>query len=165
MIKSQDILVLAALMGNGDENRSYAKIADKAKLSVSESFAAANRLKEAALINSEKRINRANAIEFLTHALRYICPASYGSGTATGIPAAYAAPIAADDFSVAGEIRVWPCAGGSATGRPLEPIYPSAPKAALAERRIYDTLAIFDMLRCGRLRERAFAEKKLREVF
>ena len=42
MIKSQDILVLAALMGNGDENRSYAKIADKAKLSVSESFAAAN---------------------------------------------------------------------------------------------------------------------------
>ena len=30
MIKSQDILVLAALMGNGDENRSYAKIADKA---------------------------------------------------------------------------------------------------------------------------------------
>ena len=46
MIKSQDILVLAALMVNGDENRSYAKIADKAKLSVSESFAAANRLKE-----------------------------------------------------------------------------------------------------------------------
>ena len=63
MIKSQDILVLAALMVNGDENRSYAKIADKAKLSVSESFAAANRLKESALINSEKRINRANAIE------------------------------------------------------------------------------------------------------
>ena len=124
-------------MGSSGENLSYAKIADKAKLSVSESFAAVNRLKEASLINSEKRINRTNAIEFLTHALRYICPASYGSGTATGIPASYAAPVAADDFAVAGEIPVWPCDGGNATGRPLEPIYPSAPKAAAADRRVY----------------------------
>ena len=159
MIKNQDILVLATLMGSSGENLSYAKIADKAKLSVSESFAAVNRLKEASLINSEKRINRTNAIEFLTHALRY-----YGIGTATGIPAAYAAPVAADDFAVAGEIPVWPCDGGNATGRPLEPIYPSAPKAAAADRRVYDNLAIFDMLRCGRLRERAFAEEKLGEV-
>ena len=164
MIKNQDILVLATLMGNRDENLSYAKIADKAKLSVSESFAAVNRLKEASLINSEKRINRTNAIEFLTHALRYICPASYGIGTATGIPAAYAAPVAAGDFAVAGEIPVWPCDGGNATGRPLEPIYPSAPRAAAADRRVYDNLALFDMLRCGRLRERAFAEEKLREI-
>ena len=161
MIKNQDILVLATLMGSMGENLSYAKIADKAKLSVSESFAAVNRLKEASLINSEKQINRTNAIEFLTHALRYICPASYGSGTATG----YAAPVAADDFAVAGEIPVWPCDGGNATGRPLEPIYPSAPRAAAADRRVYDNLALFDMLRCGRLRERAFAEEKLGEVF
>ena len=164
MIKNQDILVLATLMGSSGENLSYAKIADKAKLSVSESFAAVNRLKESSLVNSEKRINRTNAIEFLTHALRYICPASYGSGTATGIPASYAAPVAAGDFAVAGEIPVWPCDGGNATGRPLEPIYPSAPKAAAADRRVYDNLAIFDMLRCGRLRERAFAEEKLGEV-
>lgn len=164
MIKNQDILVLAALMGSKSENLSYAKIADRAKLSVSESFAAVNRLKETSLINSEKRLNHTNAIEFLTHALRYICPASYGSGTAIGIPAAYAAPVAADDFAVAGEIPVWPCDVGNATGRPLEPIYPSAPRAAAADRQIYDTLAIFDMLRCGRLRERAFAERKIKEV-
>lgn len=43
MIKNQDILVLATLMGGSGENLSYAKIADKAKLSVSESFAAVNR--------------------------------------------------------------------------------------------------------------------------
>ena len=64
MIKNQDILVLATLMGGSGENLSYAKIADKAKLSVSESFAAVNRLKEASLINSEKRINRTNAALF-----------------------------------------------------------------------------------------------------
>ena len=67
-------------------------------------------------------------------------------------------------FAVAGEIPVWPCDGGNATGRPLEPIYPSAPRAAAADRRVYDNLAIFDMLRCGRLRERAFAAEKLREI-
>lgn len=164
MIKNQDILVLATLMGDKEGNLSYAKIADKAKLSVSESFAAVNRLKAASLINSEKRVNRVNAAEFLIHALRYICPAAYGIGNATGMPTAYAAPVAAEEFAVAGEIPVWPCGGGNALGRPLEPIYPSAPKAAAADRSIYDNLAIFDMLRCGRLRERAFAEGKLREV-
>ena len=164
MIKNQDILVLAALMGGKGENLSYAKLADKASLSVSESFAAANRLKAASLINSEKRVNHVNAAEFLTHALRYICPARYGSGKATGMPAAYAAPVAAGNFAVVGAIPVWPSDGGTVTGRPLEPIYPSAPRAAAADRRIYDALAIFDMLRCGRLRERAFAVGKLEEM-
>ena len=95
MLKNQDILVLAALIGNKSERLSFARIADKAKLSVSESFAAVNRLMESSLINSERRIIRNRALEFLTHSLRYICPASYGNGTATGMPAAYAAPVAA----------------------------------------------------------------------
>ena len=164
MLKNQDILVLAALIGNKAERLSFARIADKAKLSVSESFAAVNRLMESSLINSERRIIRNRALEFLTHSLCYICPASYGSGTATGMPTAYAAPVAAEDFAVSGEIPVWPGDDGNISGRPLAPIYPSAPKAAAADRRVYDNLAIFDMLRGGRLRERAFAVAKLRET-
>ena len=161
MIKSQDILVLAALMGSKDENPSYVRIADRAKLSVSESFAAVGRLKDASLINAERRVNRSNALEFLSHALRYICPVRYGNGEATGLPTAFAAPVAAGEFAVSGAIPVWPCEGGTASGRPLEPIYPSAPKAAAADRTVYDNLALFDMLRGGHLRERAFAVGKI----
>ena len=164
MIKSQDVLVLAALMGGKVESLPFAKIAEKAKLSVSEAFAAVGRLQESSLVNSERRVNRCNAIEFLTHALRYICPPRYGEEKAIGMPAAFAAPVAADDFAVAGEIPVWPCDDGNTSGRPLEPIYPSAPKAAAADRTIYDNLALFDMLRGGRLRELAYAADKLKEV-
>ena len=164
MIKSQDILVLATLMGSRDENPSFARIADRAKLSVSESFAAVGRLKDASLVNAERRVNRSNALEFLSHALRYVCPVRYGTGEATGLPAAFAAPVAAGEFAVSGAIPVWPCEGGGARGRPLEPIYPSAPKAAAADRVVYDNLAILDMLRCGRLRERVFALGKIEEA-
>ena len=80
------------------------------------------------------------------------------------MPAAFAAPVAADEFAVSGAIPVWPCDGGGARGRPLEPIYPSAPKAAAADHAVYDNLALFDMLRCGRLRERTFAIGKIEEV-
>ena len=162
MIKSQDVLVLAALMGGKVESLSFAKIAEKAKLSISEAFAAVGRLQEASLVNSARLVNRGNAIEFLTHALRYICPPRYGEGKAIGMPTAFAAPVAADEFAVAGEIPVWPYDGGNASGRPLEPIYPSAPKAAAADRTIYDNLALFDMFRGGRLRERAYAADKLK---
>ena len=58
MIKNQDILVLATLMGSMGENLSYAKIADKAKLSVSESFAAVNRLIECDALNQTTQVQR-----------------------------------------------------------------------------------------------------------
>ena len=164
MIKRQDILILATLMGRQCANLSYARLSDKAKLSASEAFASVRRLRDSAILDDARRINRRNAREFLLHALRYICPVRYGARNTCGLPAAYAAPIASAEFAVAGDIPVWPCDGGNAIGRSLEPIYPTAPAAAASDRAIYDNLAIIDMLRGGRLRERSFAVKKINEI-
>ena len=164
MIKRQDILVLATLLGSGREGLSYANLANKAKLSVSETFAAIGRLKESGWINRDKRVNKRNTEEFLEHALKYICPAHYSNKITSGVPASYAAPVASNEFAVSGNILVWPHAQGSAVGRSLEPIYPTALEAALADKSIYDNLALIDMLRGGRLRERIFAMNKIREI-
>ena len=164
MVKGQDIVVLAALMGGGFSDAAYAVLAKRAALSVSETHAAVKRLREASLVDDSRRIRRHNALEFLVHGLRYLFPPQMQDGVATGIPAAYAAPVAADEFAVAGEIPVWRSEEGTARGRALTPVYPSVPIAAAHDRGIYDSLALIDMLRGGRTRERVFAEGKLKEL-
>ena len=44
------------------------------------------------------------------------------------------------------------------------PLYPSAPKAARKDPKLYELLALVDMLRLGRARERAMAEQQLNEL-
>ena len=41
---------------------------------------------------------------------------------------------------------------------------PTAPQAAEGNQGLYDRLALIDMLRGGRIRERQFAEQKLKEI-
>ena len=43
-------------------------------------------------------------------------------------------------------------------------IYPTAPQTAEGNQGLYDRLALIDMLRGGRIRERQFAEQKLKEI-
>jgi hypothetical protein len=164
MIKGQDIVVLAALMGGDRHPRSYAPLAKRAKLSVSETHAAVKRLQDAMLVDEDRHLRKRNAVEFLTHAIRYVFPPVVANSKAIGMPTGYAAPVATAEFATSGDVPVWPCEGGTVEGRAFEPVYSSAPSAAAADNDIYDALAIIDMLRGGRLRERAFAEQKLKEL-
>lgn len=164
MIKGQDIVVLAALMGGGSSDASYAALAERAKLSVSETHAAVRRLQGVSLVDDARRVRRRNALEFLVHGLRYLFPPELHGGLERGIPAAYAAPVAADEFAVSGDIPVWRSDEGAAFGHVLTPVYPSVPAAAVNDRELYDRLALIDMLRGGRARERAFAESRLKEI-
>lgn len=164
MIKGQDIIVLAALMGGDKHPRSYAPLAKRTKLSVSETHAAVKRLQDAMLVDEDRRLQKRNVVEFLTHAIRYMFPPVVANSSAVGMPTGYAAPVASNDFAVSGAVPVWPCKNGTVKGRAFEPIYSSAPSAAAADAEIYDALAIIDMLRGGRLRERAFAGQKLNEL-
>lgn len=164
MIKGQDIVVLAALMSGGNHPRSYAPLAERAKLSVSETHAAVKRLQEAMLIDENRHLCKRNAIEFLTHAIRYVFPPVVANTSVKGMPTGYAAPVAAAEFAVSGDVSVWPCENGNVVGRAFEPVYSSVPSAAGADSELYDSLALIDMLRGGRLRERAFAEQKLKEL-
>lgn len=103
--------------------------------------------------------------EFLIHALKYEFPIMASRVLSFGMPTSYAAPVAVEEFSISGYVPVWPCSTGSVRGLSFEPVYPTVPSAAEADRGMYDRLAVFDMLRAGRIRERKFAESRLQEMF
>lgn len=163
MIKGQDMVVLAALMTDGAEVLPYAQLAKLSRLSVSETYGAVQRLQNAALIDGKNRVRARNAVEFLTHGLRYVFPLKMTEERSQGIPAMFAAPLAAAYFAYTGDAPVWKSLSGNVYGKVVEPLYPSAPEAAANNRDIYDRLAAMDMLRGGRIRERKFAECKIEE--
>ena len=163
-MKSQDMLVLSVLMKKGAGKLSYSGIGRNAKISVSEAFAAVKRLREADLVNSAHDIRRRNVEEFLFHGLRYMFPLKVTGEMASGMPTGFAAPVSSDAFAVCGHVPVWNSRRGDTVGRVCEPIYPTAPDAAAEDSAVYAHLALMDMLRGGRLRERRFAEEKLKEM-
>lgn len=163
MLKGQDIVILAAIMDGQRQNESYAELGKRACLSVSETHAAVRRLREAALVREDHRVAGRNAVEFLVHGIRYAFPLRKDGALAKGMPTSYAAPVAEGAFVFAGLCPVWRSPSGDTYGQAFEPLYVTAPDAAANDRGLYDRLAIIDMLRGGRLRERRFAEEKLME--
>ena len=161
-MKNQDIVVLSVLIKNGAQTLSYSGIAENAKISTSEAYAAVKRLRECELITTGHRLKKRNVEEFLLHGLRYMFPLKFSGEFASGMPTGYAAPISADEFAVSGNVPVWSCPHGKVKGRVCEPIYPTVPEAAAEDPELYDRLALIDMIRGGRLRERKFAEEKLK---
>ena len=49
-------------------------------------------------------------------------------------------------------------------GLGIEPLYPTAPGAALRNEKLYELLALVDALRAGRARERTFAEQRFMKI-
>ena len=157
-------MVLAALMDENRQKDTYAELASHVCLSVSETHAAVNRLLDAALISAGHRAFKRNAMEFLVHALRYAFPLRPSGLMTRGLPTAYAAPVAEGQFAATGFCPVWSWNDGDTYGQAFVPLYRTAPEASAKDRGLYDRLALFDMLRGGRLRERLFAQKKLEEM-
>ena len=54
---------------------------------------------------------------------------------------------------------------GEIRGLSIEPLHPSAPRAASRDPRFYELLALVDVLRLGGPREKALAEKELHQRF
>lgn len=166
MLKGQDIVVLASLIG-ARAVVPYQEISERAQISLSEAHAAVKRLQLVALLNHERQVVRRNVEEFLLHGIRYLFPMRLVGGWGKGLPTAYAAPVAETEFAAVGRIPIWSETeepGTGVDGVAVEPIYSSVPRAARRNRVIYDRLALIDMLRGGRIRERRFAESKLKEM-
>lgn len=107
--------------------------------------------------------NTSAILEFLVHGLRYVFPASRGELT-RGVPTSYAASPLRELIAKGDEpVPVWPWPEGGVRGASFEPLYRSAPYAALRDPALYELLAIADALRDGRARERKLAETLLCE--
>ena len=107
------------------------------------------------------RLNRSSLLEFLIHVIRYAFPAEIGPPT-RGVPTSYAAPPLSKAIADAGELpSVWQHADGKVRGYSFAPLHKNIPKAALADERLYELLALVDALRNGRARERKVASQQL----
>lgn len=165
--RSLDIYALAKLLLE-TRKRPFAEVSKEIGMSASEFHAAVGRLAASGLIDKESRKPHSKPTEeFLFHGAPYIFPANPGALT-RGVPTSYgAAPL--NSFmasSAGGMIPVWPDAEGKSRGYAIEPLHPSAPKAARADAAFYELLALIDALRGGRMRERQIAREELnRRIF
>lgn len=166
VLKPQDfylLLVLAACRGKGT---TYPELAAFSGLSMSEVHGALKRAAAARLLlfeDKRPRILIPAFKEFLFHGAKYAFPPVRGAMVA-GIPTAYAAaPLNSHIAPSADPAPVWPSIEGKVRGIALQPLYPSAPAAALRNQALYENLALFDALRSGNSRERTLAQRLLEE--
>ena len=166
VLKPQDFYLLLALATIKAEAPTYPELAALTGLSMSEVHGAMKRAEQArllAFIEQKPRVLIPAFKEFLLHGARYAFPAVRG-GMSGGVPTAYAAaPL---DKLIAPSTEpppVWPHVDGSARGAALMPIYPTAPAAALRNPLLYESLALFDALRMGSVRERNLATRLFEE--
>lgn len=139
-------------------------IATDLNMSPSEIHAAIKRLQQARLLHGPEMENKPNLSalqEFLLHGLKYAFPAVHGQVT-RGLPTSVAAPPLKNEIFQGDELPpVWPWRDGEVRGIALEPLYKTAPAAALRDPHLYQLLALVDAIWDGRARERKIAEKHL----
>ncbi len=163
ILKPQDVLICLKMALQQERGWSYQLLAETLFLSASEAFAGAKRAEEARLVDLKRKIVYRNALlEFLVHGVKYAYPPKRG-GLTRGVPTGYAAPPLDRLFStVQGPPPVWPALDGSVRGYEFSPLYPSVPKAAEADEKLYELLALVDAIRDGRAREASLAAEELR---
>jgi hypothetical protein len=164
MVKGQDVVVLLKLLGS-DEPSPVRDLANQLGFDVAGTHRAMRRLDEAGLYSVERRrVYPAAAEEFLIHAAKFSFPTRWGSEV-RGVPTSWAAePLRGELAESDGLPPVWPYARGAVRGLGLEPLHAIVPKAALADRKLWERLALVDALRSNdNVRVRQLAEKLLRE--
>ena len=137
-------------------------LADALKISQAEISYSLNRSAIAGLIDpSKQKVMRNALLEFVQYGLSYVFPAERGP-IAKGIPTAFSAPVMESSI-VSGDALVWPHSHGSVRGESISPLYPNAVEAALQDKEIYDLLALTDVIRLGKVREKQIAIEKITE--
>ena len=162
-MRPQDIVVLLKIIALGDSPWRIIDIATALGISQSEISEALNRNMIAGLMDSGKRsVHREALTEFLLHGLRYVFPEQPGS-TVKGVPTAHSAPPLSKRIVGTSDTYVWPHPDGKSRGQSIQPLYPTVPKAAESDSRLYELLALLDAVRIGKARERNLAAEEIKK--
>ena len=164
VLKPQDVVVVAKLLGYRDFKPPLSELAAELALSSSEIHNSLKRLRAARLIHSPK-LGEAPILEsikeFFIHGVKYAFPPDRGELT-RGLPTAYAAEPLRNHIAPVNEPPpVWPFSKGPVRGMSFSPLYERVPEAAIRDQRLYEILSLLDALRDGRARERKIAEREL----
>lgn len=162
-MRPQDIVILLKITTMDNDDWHLKDLANTLYISNSEVSESLERSAYANLIDFEKRnVHRGNFLDFLTHGMKYVFPAQAGILT-LGVPTAHSHPFM-QSFISSEHAYVWPSSSGSALGQAIEPFYANQVKAIAEDEELYRLLALLDVIRVGKLREKAVAQKELTEL-
>jgi hypothetical protein len=162
-MRPHDLVVLLKIIAS-DRDWLNKDLAGSLFISNSEISESLNRSMIAKLISPDKRVVFKTALyNFIEHGLKFVFPAEPGA-VVRGMPTAHSAPILKDSF-IAEDHYVWASPEGKVKGQAINPLYPNQVKAALADEKLYDMLALVDAIRVGKVREQKKALELLRQSF
>jgi hypothetical protein len=160
-VKGQDLVLALKVFLIQDEGFTIRSLSKDLEISVSEVSNALSRLAFTGLIGPDKkRVNLASLYEFIVHGVPYVFPIKVGV-IKRGIPTSFSQPslshlINSDDK------YVWPTPNGKIKGSSLEPLYPTVPNFIENDPPLHRLLALVDMIRVGRVREKKLAAEILK---
>lgn len=158
MLRGQDILLALKILCAGPD--SFSNLGRSIGISASQAHAASKRAIASGLLRPDLSVRKSAVLEALL-AVKFFIPAKRG-GEARGIPTAHSAPALHDHILEGnGLAPVWPHDEGLVRGLSCEPIYRTAPMAAMIDSELYAYLALIDSLRIGGTREQNVARKVL----
>ncbi|HEX3768190.1 MAG TPA: hypothetical protein VHT72_07415 [Puia sp.] len=147
-----------------DQTWQNKELAAELFLSPSEILLSLSRSEAAGLIDypQSKKVYRQAIWEFIEHGLRYVFPAIPGT-IVNGTYTAHSHPFMKTKFP-SEENYVWPDGRGKDRGLAIEPLLEEQVKAAAADPSFYRMMALVDVLRVGRAREKTIAADELRNI-
>ena len=115
------------------------------------------------LIDVEKKKVRGQALlDFLISGIQYVFPQRPGN-IARGIPTAHSHPFMQKQF-ISDQQYVWPDAESDQKGLSVQPLYPGIVNAVKKDEQLYLMLALVDVLRLGKAREKKVAIAELKQL-
>jgi hypothetical protein len=166
-LKPLDLLLAAKLASGENPSASVRELGEALGVSKSSIATSLERLRALSLVKEEdgvRRINRLALRDCFEHAARWLAPARIGDFE-LGLPTAYALPAMASSLLADEDLMVMPLAHGPMRGRAVNPIHPAAPGAAQRDPALHELLALVDVFRIGRARDRQVAAEKLAACF
>ena len=150
--------------------RTQAALASVLQMSQSTVWKSLRRLKLAKIYSEgvargAGKVDARRLLDVLVHGL----PAIYYPqkvGFVRGVPTGIFSPLFRERFATERDaVLVWPYSKGKVVGEGLVPTYPSIPAACSRDADLCQVMAAVEILRTGKVRERAAAEKYLAERF
>ena len=162
-MKPQDLLILFKIISNGSSSWQQKPLAESLCMSQSEISQSLKRSEYAGLIHLKtKTIMRLALMEFLQYGFCYVFPQKPGA-VVRGLATAHSTePLKSKINSE--EIYVWPYPKGKIKGHGITPIFPSAIEASIKDEKLHQILALSDVLRIGRAREKELAISELKKI-
>lgn len=160
MLRGQDILVLLKIIAKDSKPWQSKDLAAELFISPAEISLSLNRCVNARLLSEDKKtVYRQSFMEFIQYAIQYIFPAMPGA-MSNGVLTGHSHPVMAKQFHP--ELKyVWPDATAPDRGLSIEPLYKTVVQSARQDPALYNMLAMIDVLRVGRVREKKVALEKL----